>query len=292
MRCIAHSINLIACDIVKEKFGDCLLKRVNILVNFFSNSHQANAQLAKIIKERGISGGGLKLYCKTRWTTASDSINSVINLELALEEIVNNHNYLLKNDKIKRIIQSRGFFSNLRVLAFVLEPLKKAVLFLESKKATLSDCYLSLAKLAAALKQLPRSFNISFRNHCIKVINQRYNEFDEDIYLACFFLDPRYRSAPLKDRAIKRVLRSLVLIGKRLGFDRYEADILCDQIEKYKAGVEPFDLDTGYAKDNPMKWWDYISTDPEPDVLSRLARHLFAICPNSASCERSFSTLR
>jgi hypothetical protein len=106
VRCIAHSINLIACDIVKEKFGDGLLKRVNILVNFFCNSHRANAKLVQIIKERGISGGGLKLYCKTRWTTAGDSVNSVVNLESALEEMANNHDCLLTNDKIKRIIQS------------------------------------------------------------------------------------------------------------------------------------------------------------------------------------------
>ena len=39
IKCIAHSINLIACDIVKEKFGDCLLRRVNILVSFSCNSH-------------------------------------------------------------------------------------------------------------------------------------------------------------------------------------------------------------------------------------------------------------
>ena len=101
IRCIAHSINLIACDIVKEKFGDSLLRRINILVNFFCNSHRANSQLVQIIKERGISGGGLKLYCKTQWTTASDSVNSVINLESALEEMVNDHDRLLTNDKVK-----------------------------------------------------------------------------------------------------------------------------------------------------------------------------------------------
>ena len=190
IRCIAHSINLIACDIVKEKFGDYLLRRVNILVNFFCNSHRANSRLVQIIKERGISGGGLKLYCKTRWTTASDSVNSVINLEVALEEMVNNHDGLLTNDKVKRIIQSRDFFSNLKVLAFVLDPLRKAVVSLESRKATLSDCFLNLARLAAALKKLPRSFNTAFQNHCVRVINQKYNEFDEDIYLTCFFWIP------------------------------------------------------------------------------------------------------
>jgi replicative superfamily II helicase len=34
VRCIAHAINLIACDIVKEGFGDRLLRKVNILGSF------------------------------------------------------------------------------------------------------------------------------------------------------------------------------------------------------------------------------------------------------------------
>ena len=44
VRCIAHSVNLIACDIVKEPFGDRLLRRVNILASFFRNSHQLASQ--------------------------------------------------------------------------------------------------------------------------------------------------------------------------------------------------------------------------------------------------------
>ena len=291
VRCIAHAINLIACDVVKEKFGDRLLKRVNILTTFFNSSHQANSKLVQIIKEKGISGGRLKLYCKTRWTTASESINSVINLESALEEIATNHDHLLTNDKIKPIIQLRGFFSDLRVLAFVLDPLRKAVLSLESRRATLADCFLSLARLAATLKKLPSSFNVTFRKHCIKVIDERYDEFDDDLYITCFFLDPRFRAAPLKKCALKRVLRCATSISKRMGFDRYEADTLCGQIHKYINEQEPFDLDIGYAKDDAMNWWKFIGTDPEPDVLPRIACRLFAICPNSASCERGFSTL-
>src|SRR5215471_1226348 len=114
------------------------------------------------------------------------------------------------------IIRSRNFFSDLRVLSFVLEPLRKAVLALESRSATLADCFLSLARLAAVLKKLPRSFNSTFRNHCIRVIKQRYEEFDDDNYITCFFLDPRFRHtgdpadavhAPIKQAAFKRVLR-------------------------------------------------------------------------------------
>ena len=131
---------------------------------------------------------------------------------------------------------------------------KKSGTFFRIKKATLADCFLSLARLAATLKKLPRSFNTTFRNHCIKVINERCDEFDDDIYITCFFLDPRFRNAPLTERAFKRVLRSATLIGKRLGFDRYEVNVLCAQIQKYACEQEPFDLDIGYAKDGPIDW--------------------------------------
>ena len=61
-----YTINLIAYDIVKKKFGDRLLRCVNTLTSFFKNSHQAGSKLAQLIKERGINSGELKLYCKIR----------------------------------------------------------------------------------------------------------------------------------------------------------------------------------------------------------------------------------
>ncbi|GET00779.1 hypothetical protein GLOIN_2v1774631 [Rhizophagus clarus] len=41
---------------------------INILASFFHNSHLAGAKFNQLIKESGIKGGGLKSYCKTRWT--------------------------------------------------------------------------------------------------------------------------------------------------------------------------------------------------------------------------------
>ena len=81
-------------------------------------------------------------------------------------------------------------FLDIRILAFVLEPLRKAVLALEVKAAILADCFLSLVRFAAVLNKLPRSFNPSFRNHCVKVINKRFNEFNDDKYITCFFWIP------------------------------------------------------------------------------------------------------
>ena len=132
--------------------------------------------------------------------------------------------------KLKCILQSRKFFSDIRILAFVLESLRKAVLALEARVATLADCFLSLVRLAAMLNELPRSFNASFRNYCIKVINECFNEFDDDKYITCFFLDPYFRSATLKKISFKRIIKCVASIGKRLGFDLYEIDILLNQL--------------------------------------------------------------
>ena len=95
--------------------------------------------------------------------------------------------------KIKTIIQGRNFFSDLKILAFVLNPLRKTILSLETRTATLADCFLNIARLGAALKNLPQSFNRDFRNHCHVVMNKRFEEFDDDRYLLCLYLHPKFR---------------------------------------------------------------------------------------------------
>src|SRR5437764_987462 len=104
--------------------------------------------------------------------------------------MASDHDKVLTNNKIKPIIQSRNFFSNLQVLGFVLDPLRKAVLLLELRRATLADCFLSLARLAATLKKLPKSLNPAFQSYCIKVINKRFNKFDNDKYITYFLWIP------------------------------------------------------------------------------------------------------
>lgn len=41
VRCISHCVNLISCDIVKHLFAENLLKKINILANFFRNNAMA-----------------------------------------------------------------------------------------------------------------------------------------------------------------------------------------------------------------------------------------------------------
>ena len=55
--------------------------------------------LTVIIQESNIKGGSIKSYCITRWTTSSESVNSVITLKPILEKVIIKFNnlYILKN---------------------------------------------------------------------------------------------------------------------------------------------------------------------------------------------------
>ncbi|CAB4400289.1 unnamed protein product [Rhizophagus irregularis] len=87
--------------------NDRLLRKVNILGSFFRNCHMAGSKFRKLIEESGIKGGGLKMYCITRWTTSSESVNSVLTLKPVLEKMANEYADLLTNNRIKSIIQGR-----------------------------------------------------------------------------------------------------------------------------------------------------------------------------------------
>jgi hypothetical protein len=111
------------------------------------------------------------------------------------------------------------------------------------------------------------------------------------INISLVFFKSRFRSAALKKVSFKKIIKCVATIGKRLGFDLYEIGILLGQLQKYKDEEDLFDLDLSIAKQSPLNWWKLIATDPEPELLPKVACHLLSICPNSATCEHGFLTL-
>ena len=87
IRCIAHCINLISSDIVKIAQIKSLVKKANILTKFFKNSNLAGTWLKEAIEEKNISGGSLKTYVETRWTTVYECTSSIYRLKDALQYV-------------------------------------------------------------------------------------------------------------------------------------------------------------------------------------------------------------
>jgi len=48
--------------------------------------------------------------------------------------------------------------------------------------------------MVAVVKLLPDSTNQQFRNNCLAIFNNRWNQFDFEIYLIAYFFHPRFRS--------------------------------------------------------------------------------------------------
>jgi hypothetical protein len=53
--------------------------------------------------------------------------------------VAHHSNYI--NDRVRQIITGRNFFDDLKILAFVLSPIRETVLALEGKKATLGTVF-------------------------------------------------------------------------------------------------------------------------------------------------------
>jgi len=201
LRCISHCLNLISKDIIKNEFADRLVKRANIITTFFKKSHLAHHQLSQIMEDKNITGGGLKTYVPTRWITTHEATESIVRLRIVLQEvyiellnyfeivfyfliifflifffkkkILQNHSNVITNESVKAILRRRGYFEDTQALAETLKPIRIAIQALESKNTTMADCYIHLIKIAIAIKSLPSEDYRGFRNHCIKVFNER-----------------------------------------------------------------------------------------------------------------------
>ena len=75
----------------------------------------------------------------------------------------------------------------------IIKPIKKALKCLEFKSTTLADCFIEIIKLYAAIKDLPETCQVSFREKCIKIFNRHWKQFDIELYMLVYILHPKYR---------------------------------------------------------------------------------------------------
>ncbi|CAG8817790.1 11077_t:CDS:2, partial [Gigaspora rosea] len=72
----------------------------------------------------------------------------------------------------------------------------RVINLLESRTASLADCFVRIVQIAIALKKIPTSNN--FRTLAIAVFNFCYQQLDIFPYILTYFLHPNYRNQGLK----------------------------------------------------------------------------------------------
>jgi hypothetical protein len=273
-----------------------MIQRANRIVQFFKKSHKAAAILKEKIKQHEISGGGLKTYVETRWTTVHECVSSIVRLKNCLEDIRDNHPEVITTLSISTILHSRGFFSDMQHLSEMLFPIKNAILAVEAANSTLADAYINLIKIAAVIQNLPTDEYKGFRNYCIKKFNHRFEEFNDPAYQLAFFLHPAYKGAGLKYGAFSIIATYAGELWKKMGKSQTSCEKLLAQLRIYKEQKEkvndmpnPYVASYKIGSDTPLTWWN--TCEVKPNHLQRLAIKLFSITPSSAACERMFSSL-
>ena len=75
-----------------------------------------------------------------------------------------------------------------------MEPLRNTVLSLKKDTTTLADCFIMLVQLAVKINKISHeSATINFKNHCIGVMNTRWNSVELSPYILSYWLHPTYR---------------------------------------------------------------------------------------------------
>ncbi|CAG8833723.1 14605_t:CDS:2, partial [Gigaspora margarita] len=86
VHCIAHALNLLSANLVKNISIKEFLKQANMLVSFIQKSHLASWVLQDTISSMNIRDGSLETYCKTCWTSIYDTANFIIHVKPAIDK--------------------------------------------------------------------------------------------------------------------------------------------------------------------------------------------------------------
>lgn len=288
VRCITHHINLLTSDIMKHEFSKLTISRCMKIVNYFLRSYKAGALLTKDIKDNLIEGGGLRGYCKTRWSTAFDCLTSILRCERSLHNILETRSDTLSSE-IKDLLQNRIFFQDIEELIKIIKPIKEVLTSLEYRTTTLSDCFVQLMKLGIMIR-ISNVLNPEFRSYCLEKFNLRWSQFDFRLYLLGYFFHPLYRGKGLKIGVFRQICHwSIELLINNFDGGKNSANKLVGQMADYKDFKAPYEFEYVPGIFSVESWWKMI--EQHDDWIREIALIINSITPHNVGCERLFSVL-
>ncbi|CAG8808919.1 15659_t:CDS:2 [Gigaspora margarita] len=207
IHCIAHVLNLLAVDLVK------------------------NTSIKEILKQANMP---------------------------AIDKILEEQPEIFTNQEVFEIVndENDNFYTSCRRIALIFEPIKRVITLLESRTASLADCFLGIIQLAATFRRIPTSNN--FRHGLQK------GKFCDICEMAVNYY-------------------------KDLHHNEKECRELVSQLIKFKANATPWDLEFSFNL-TLFVWWGVV--EDEHTHLQELAKTMFAIVPSQANCEQNFSILK
>ena len=192
-RCMMHAFNTTMLSVMGHPFAKKLVSQAQAVVTYFRASHQPLASLKKIaaamnIKRMLISSN------KTRFTSVHASLEFVLRLQNALQQLTEQYPKLITSTAVAATISSGMFFMRLKQICKLLEPFSLVMTAVQAARTTLADVmryWLFLAKQVSGIdsERMPAEFT----SHCHVAYNMRHDEMASPLCKLGLFLHPSYR---------------------------------------------------------------------------------------------------
>ncbi len=226
-------------DIVKHPTAFRIISKITTITSYFNMSHTFRAQLKEESIRLKCNKETLDTIVVTRWTSVADVLRSFLLLQTPLQTIVSMEKDNLPA-KIVNIICHRTFFTDIEHFYSIMKVLSYAVTLIQSRAATLADCYLVLAYLYVVTSEFSKQSDfIGFGRYVSKVAKIRLEKFQNPYYLACFYLHPKYRGAGLLSESRSTVYRCIAEYSKLIGNSSSVTKNVIGALQRYeiKAGA-------------------------------------------------------
>ncbi|GAQ83561.1 hypothetical protein KFL_001530040 [Klebsormidium nitens] len=246
--CGMHGFSHFIGSSLGHEFAAPVVADAQRVVTYIKASHRPLALLSAIATEQKVTTG-LHSSNKTRFTSVHDCLQSVLDNERPLQAVVARHPEAFAAPRRgaadpKAIIQSRGFWSKLETLCTVMQPFSEVVMAVQSRTATLADIFRYGIYLGQKVKKVydDTSVDLAYREHLVRAFNKRWADMDKPEYHLALFLHPHYRAAANARSKFSEICRTAGKIWKNYGHGREAVLKLTAEMQQYKAGRPPFDL--------------------------------------------------
>ncbi|DBB06981.1 TPA: hypothetical protein ACH3X1_011573 [Trebouxia sp. C0004] len=181
-------------SLLGHQWAQRLIKRVQDIITAIRASHRPKALLEEIAKRMGITRI-LITSNKTRFTSVHASVESVIWVQLALQELARQHPECL-TDQLLDWFSDGMFFIMIKQLCKIVKPFTLVIQAVQATCETLADVTRYWLYLAKMIPQLPfQSINSAFGKWCCIAFNTRQAEMLSAMCKLALFLHPRCRDA-------------------------------------------------------------------------------------------------
>ena len=196
------------------------------------------------------------------------------------------------------IVGYRTCFADVENLYKIMRPLAYALSLVQSRSATLADCY----SILSYLQRVASAFVVNadmrpFGSFASKVVKNRLST------LSCFYLHPKYRGADLITDSRATAFRIIAEYSNLIGSNASKTKSVISagshslMYTKGEQSVDVlFDLEWllsffDHFEDTPTTWWSMIKDKTHGDCLQNIALRLLSITPHSVILERLCSIL-